>query len=465
MNSTKTKSKRNRAKKVTKLGNKPIVQGATSAPVAKQRVVKTNAPKVRTIREGVVVTHREYIQDLSRSNNTFTVDTIAVNAGLASAFPWLSQVAGRFESYTFERLDFVYEPMVPTTQAGSVMMAVDFDAIDTPPANKTTIMSYKGATRSSPWQASKLVCSGIDRLKMVPERYVRTAALVGNYDLKTYDLGNLHIATVGTGTTAISLGEIYVEYTVRLRTPQIQTGSSLVLSRRSAQTGSFQIKPTGEIINHVANLIGDATKPLAMVHPSNSRFWFINTAQRLLMTYWTTWAGITAQRNVSSMFRLGTCNSVPVVEEQNVASTLINRIGRPANMFQQSAGSAFASAPLPVVEQYVVNPDDGSLVNGIQQRGTGPDYQLTFETRNDAITGSSPVTVNYTIIPLDNEGFPIANAGLTTGGIAPNVIDWPNIQASSITPTRVVVDSVNTFNFNIRERIDEHPALSEKRKK
>ena len=64
----------------------------------------------------MLVTHREYIADITRNSNAFAVDTFNINSGLASTFPWLAQIAGRFESYTFERLDFVFESMVPTTQ-------------------------------------------------------------------------------------------------------------------------------------------------------------------------------------------------------------------------------------------------------------------------------------------------------------------------------------------------------------
>jgi len=466
----KQKSKQNRKSKSktssSKLGNKPVVQGATTAPIAKQRTVRTNAPKLRTTREGVVVTHREYIQDVTRASNTFTIDTIAVNAGLASAFPWLSQVAGRFESYTFERLDYIYEPMVPTTQAGSVMMAVDFDASDSAPANKTTIMSYKGATRSSPWQASRLVCSAIDRTKMVPERYVRTAALVGSYDIKTYDMGTLFVSTVGTGTASVSLGELYVEYTVKLRTPQIQTGASLALTRRTAQSGSFVLAQNGAMTSHIANIVGDAVKPLAMIHPTNNLYFYINTATRLLITLWTRWGAITAQRNLTTMFNLAPCDNQPVVEDANVSSTLINRIGRPSNMFQQSAGTSFATAPRDIVEQYVVAPNDGSLINGLQQRGVGNDWQVGLRGRVDALVGTGNVTVDYTIIPLDNEGFPIANANIPLATTGPQSIVWPNLDQSSVLPARKVsTDEFNTFTYNTKDMLDTHPALVDPPKK
>jgi hypothetical protein len=459
----KQKSKRStKSKKLSKLGNKPVAQGATTAPIAKQKTVRTNAPKLRTTREGVIVTHREYIQDITRTTNTFTVDTIAVNAGLASAFPWLSQVAGRFESYTFERLDFIYEPMVPTTQAGSVMMAVDFDAADAAPANKTTIMSYKGATRSAPWQASRLVCSAIDRTKMVPERYVRTAALVGSYDIKTYDMGTLFVSTVGTGAATVNLGELYVEYTVRLRTPQIQTGASLALTRRTAQSGSLVMSQAGRLTSHLANIVGDATKPLAMIHPSDNLYFYINTATRLLITLWTRWGALGAQRNLSTIFQLANCGGQPIVEDANVSSSLINRIGRPSNLFQQTAGTSFSTAPREIVEQYVVSPNDGSLINGLQQRGVGNDWQVGFRGRADAITGTGNVTIDYTIIPLDNEGFPINNAGIPLQtGDGPITIDWPNLDPNTVLPAhRISTDEYNTFTFNNKTTSDAlHPAL------
>lgn len=244
----------------------PIQSGRTTAPVAKNRTTKNAAPRFKQTREGCIISHREYITDITRAASTFIVDTFNVNAGLVSTFPWLSQVASLFESYTFERLDYVYEPMVSTATTGSLMMAVDFDASDTAPSNKVTLMSYAGATRSTMWQPTKLVCSAIDRKKMVPERYVRSGAIGGSGDIKTYDLGNLFVATVGTGGVANTFGELYVEYTVRLRTPQIQTNPGLNLSgRRATQQGQFTVNAAGVVQGHIANITGEGNQPIMQI--------------------------------------------------------------------------------------------------------------------------------------------------------------------------------------------------------
>lgn len=464
----KQRASKNKVKSLSKLGNKPVTNSQTVAHVAKQRTVTTHAPKVKTTREGMYVTHREYIQDVSRSVTSFVVDTIAINAGLASAFPWLSQVAGRFESYTFERLDFIFEPMVPTAQAGSVMMAVDFDANDSAPTNKTALMSYQGAVRSAPWQASRLTCSAIDRKKMVNERYVRSAALTGTYDIKTYDLGNLQLATVGTGATNVVLGELYVEYTVRLRTPQIQSGPSLALSRRTIQTGTFTLVPNGTISAHIANIVGDATQPLAMVLPQDPKVFAVNTFQRLLVTYWTKLAGTGAVMqvpNVATMLNLAQLNSVASLQNFDLFSSIRNRIGRPTNMYQQTAGPT-VSAPTDVVESYIISPSEDSFVTGTTTSGDYGYAGTAFIGKPNTLVGTTPVTVNYTIIPLDNEIWPNSSSILGAQNVAITPIVWPNIDPISIIPAaRLSIDDLNTFTFNRRDFIDEHPALKPNEKR
>lgn len=99
------------------------------------------------------------------------------------------------------------------------MMALDYDASDAPPGDKCKLMAYAGATRSAAWDESNFRARPADLAKFAKERYVRIPGLT-IVDIKTYDVANLFIATQGMGD-ALEVGELYVNYTVELQTPQL----------------------------------------------------------------------------------------------------------------------------------------------------------------------------------------------------------------------------------------------------
>lgn len=234
MNSSKNQSKsNNRGRRANRA---PVRMKRASAmqraPVATSRRTTTNKPRMTTQTNGTTVTHREFIGDIAGSVD-YATNGYALNPGLASTFPWLSKIAANYESYVFRKLSFQYETAVATTTAGTVMMAVDYDATDLAPTSKQSLMAYAQAQRSAPWQESSFNCRGGDLTKFARERYIRTSS--GGGDLKTYDVGNLFVATQGTPAT--DLGELYVTYTVILRTPQVGGGAPPPASGGGAQFG------------------------------------------------------------------------------------------------------------------------------------------------------------------------------------------------------------------------------------
>jgi hypothetical protein len=214
---------------------KPIKQTQqVKAPVAQARVRKSRQPRVQPAgRAGdVIVEHREYIQDLMGSV-LFVATMIPINPGLPTTFPWLSALAQRFESYRFDYLRLIFETESPTTATGSVFMAVDYDASDPTPTTKTQVMSYRDAMRSPPWQDVQFTASGED-LRKRTSYYVRSGGTPQGTDIKLYDVGNWFPCTYGQANTS-TVGELYVEYKVRLMTPQIGN-----VTYGTAIYGSFQ---------------------------------------------------------------------------------------------------------------------------------------------------------------------------------------------------------------------------------
>lgn len=239
-----------------------------TAPIAITTITRTNAPKIRQTPKGFVVSHREYLQDISSSDSNFRNTTISVNPGLSPSFPWLSAIASRFESYLFKRLHYVYEPICPTTTPGSVMMAVDYDAADSPPATKTALMSYRSAVRSSPWSKVRFDALKSDLRKFGVQRYVRATANPATTDIKTYDVGNLQIATQNTPAAPTTLGELYVEYDIEFFTPQIPPTPSV--ARRNAEQSAVLAIPSSGPVSLNATITGDTNGPLFWIDKADS---------------------------------------------------------------------------------------------------------------------------------------------------------------------------------------------------
>lgn len=213
------KAKRSRGPKAQQ--KNPMVNKV--APIAKGVVVTSKPAQIdRSQPNGdVVIKHREFIRDLNGTVTAFGLTAFPINPGLPGTFPWLSSVASSYESYVFESLKFFYEPQVATTTGGYAMLSVDYDASDPAPTTKQQAADYMSSVRCQTW-SSCIHTSEKKNLRKRSSYYVRRGALAANQDVKLYDVGNLYAIAAIQGVTTV-IGELYVEYTVRLSTPQIGT--------------------------------------------------------------------------------------------------------------------------------------------------------------------------------------------------------------------------------------------------
>lgn len=229
------KNKRKQMKKKEGKGSE-----SSSVPLAMTRTMRTRTPNVSGSPYSgdgrIRIRHREYISDIFGSV-AFSVQTLSINPGLSSLFPWLSILAPQFESYLFRSLKFDYETQKSASTSGSFMMAVDFDAADSAPVNKQQLMSFHNAVRSAVWESCQYSSDGPDLKKFGTQRYIRISNLAANLDVKTYDIGNLVIGTQGEADTS-AIGELYVEYDVELITPQVPADIASAVSASISTTGA-----------------------------------------------------------------------------------------------------------------------------------------------------------------------------------------------------------------------------------
>lgn len=209
-------------------------QGSTSyAPVAMTKSLGTRSiPSIQSNGSVTHIRHSEFFASVTSLSDAYAVQSYPCNPGVASLFPWLSQVAQRYETYKFRELTFILRTRAAATQVGTVGLVFDFDANDDAPSSQMMALSYHDKSADAPWmlQTLKLDLAQGDKL---PTRYTRPGLPASNYDLKTYDLGALHVFTDGVAASA-NLGLLEVYYSVDLYTPQIQDG---IGGRSSATAG------------------------------------------------------------------------------------------------------------------------------------------------------------------------------------------------------------------------------------
>lgn len=240
-----TKNKSKRAESSTARQNKSgqtkttkVNQDHVYAPTAQTRkglIGKAKVESLPTKPGSIRVRHREYIGDVLGTTD-YAQSSYPINPGLLQTFPWLAQMAALYESYLFNSLEFEFESTQSTASLGSVILAVDFDASDTPPGSKQQILAYEGAVRTAPWSSCTYRCSKQNLRKFGVQRFIRHGNLSANQDIKTYDVGNLFVATKGNSNNSTN-GELYVTYDVTLETPQQSTDLIRSFSSRLVNSG------------------------------------------------------------------------------------------------------------------------------------------------------------------------------------------------------------------------------------
>lgn len=222
-----TKTSKNRRKRAARRAAKAASGSSNgsgsmsyaTAPAAVGSKFGRQAPNVTMLQgprgtQVMVIRHREYVAEVPGST-AWTVTSYVVQPALQALFVWLAAMAGNFEKYRFRSLRFLYENESSTAQAGSVVYAFDFDALDSAPASKQAALSYKDRMRIAPWLPGAMAVDLRDQQRDF--YYTRSGAVPSGADQKTYDVGKLH---VGTQNCSGSTGELHVEYEIELHNPQ-----------------------------------------------------------------------------------------------------------------------------------------------------------------------------------------------------------------------------------------------------
>jgi len=249
----------NRPQKVNKPKNnkqstRALGANSTSVAAAYSSPVKSNQPKINYGKNGKScrVQHKEFITNVSGTTNFTVALFLALNPGLATTFPWLSNIANNFEQYKVHMMRFCYLTRTGTNIPGSVIIAPDYDAADVAPVSEMILSNYAEVVEDAPWKDLCCVLRPSGMHAVGPKKFVRSGAVPGQ-DLKTTDVGSIILATVDG--SAVNWGKFWVEYDVEFFEPQLNPiGSGLLsveaIASQAATTGALPIG-TGPLISQV----------------------------------------------------------------------------------------------------------------------------------------------------------------------------------------------------------------------
>ncbi len=169
-----------------------------------------------------LIVFREFVQDIAGSV-AFSANSFPVQPGIPTLFAWLATQALSYQEYRFRKLRFVYETEKSSATSGKVMFAFLPDASDSVPTSKQDMLENQLKLTAPVWDPQCVMDVGPDKLRALSEvKYIRFGNLAANLDIKTYDVGQLIVATQGCADTS-AIGELYVEYEVELMTPIIDS--------------------------------------------------------------------------------------------------------------------------------------------------------------------------------------------------------------------------------------------------
>lgn len=200
----------------------------------------------------VIVKHREFLQDVLGSTAYSNQVVLPINPGVATSFPWLSSVASQFEQYRIRGMVYEYKTTSATalvagtnTAMGAVMMATQYNANNSPFADKVHLENYDFATSCVPSISMLHPIECAPNQTSIEQLYVRTpSTIIGNQDLRLYDMGLFQLSTVGFQNSNI-IGELWVTYEIELYKPKLGTSASLLINEKVIINGSVDASPLG----------------------------------------------------------------------------------------------------------------------------------------------------------------------------------------------------------------------------
>jgi len=192
------------------------------------------------------ICHREYVMDVivPTSPLVFNSTSFAINPGNGLLFPWLATIAAMYQQYHINGMVMEFKTLSSDITSGgalgSVVMATNYDVLDTPFNSKITMENSQYAVSAKPSRSQIHVIECDPKQSSISWHYVRdsTMNVSGSFDNRFYDLGNFQFATAGLpGATGAVLGELWISYDISFQKPEIALPFSTLAQSITPLTG------------------------------------------------------------------------------------------------------------------------------------------------------------------------------------------------------------------------------------
>lgn len=214
-------------------GGSKRTSGTIAMPAGMVTAANTSQPKFNRGSKSCRIVHRELVSSIL-GTDVFGLSKLSINPGLVAAFPWLASQAANWEQYSFNRLSYHFYTRVGTGVFGSLMIAPDYDAADASPLTETQLCAYEDAVEDVVWRDQECKLDIAAMHSMGPRKFVRNTT-VANQDIKTFDVGNLFIGTIGMSALIGAIcGKLWVDYDVTFFVPQIPSDPGLARPTRAS---------------------------------------------------------------------------------------------------------------------------------------------------------------------------------------------------------------------------------------
>jgi len=197
------------------------------APVARMSEVQQS----RQLSAGHRFRRSEFVGGVvSSATNGFKLAKMALNTpgydfnpASSIMFPWLSQVAEHFEQFIIHSLEVRFVSSQPTSTAGRVYMAIDYDYDDAVSIEKSTFMGNASVAEGPIWGE---LCLKADSRSLHPRgerKYTSTVSRTNFIEPRTAFCGFLMIAFDPSPTAGNTVGDLWVSYDIELFIPSLDT--------------------------------------------------------------------------------------------------------------------------------------------------------------------------------------------------------------------------------------------------
>lgn len=163
------------------------------------------------------IQNSELVGSISGSANFTVQSQISLNPGLPSSFPWLSEIASKWQQFRFHKLHFRFVTRSPTSAKGSIILSPDYNPRELVPTTESQATNTQDAVEDVVWRE---LCCKLDVAAMFPlgpRKQIRVSKVAG--DTSVYDAGRMFICTVGEADSS-EIGKLWVDYDVELFVPQ-----------------------------------------------------------------------------------------------------------------------------------------------------------------------------------------------------------------------------------------------------